>query len=202
MSTRVVLQKNDVQVIKCKECEYSCRLNIQLKKHVEDKHSTFMRHKCDNCDFSSDLIANVWLHNLSEHQDKIHPSLSQDPSQLILKVNTERISSMLEEIEVIKKDTKNAFIELTKIVETNIEKIRVDNDEKCKTISNSMTKLNKKMTMVENSVLLTDYIDNHVKKKPKTNKETATTSENVPTEVRSCNEADGVVQNLMKLPKK
>ena len=62
-----------VNILKCTECEYTCALNIQLKKHIEKMHIKEKRFKCKDCNFSSEVINETWEHSLSEH---INPTFS------------------------------------------------------------------------------------------------------------------------------
>ena len=48
----------------------SCSLNIQLKKHVEKMHQSCMKYQCEECEFATDFVANVWVHTLDEHPEK------------------------------------------------------------------------------------------------------------------------------------
>ena len=62
---------NEEQVVlQCNECEYFCRLNIQLKKHRELKHAVETRTECNHCGFSGNGK------DMKDHISKNHVSLA------------------------------------------------------------------------------------------------------------------------------
>ena len=199
MTSKVTLLEKDMRVIECTKCSYTCKLNIQLKKHIEKTHKNEQLHTCYHCEYSSSLIANVWEHNLSQHQEQVNPILPKNSNEMIQKINAELITSLIEEMEIFKKDTKVAFMELTNLIKENFEAIRSDNEEKCSKITNTFTKLHRKMSKVENTVLLTDYIDNHGKKKNRKKKEVEVDIENAlerPTNVNSTHEITEITKEI------
>ena len=52
---KVEVKQEDQNVIKCDQCEYRCKLNIQYKKHLELKHTNEGTYKCKYCEFNTNL---------------------------------------------------------------------------------------------------------------------------------------------------
>ena len=46
MSTKVNLETKDQIIIKCDFCDYKCKLNIQLRKHMKQDHINHPEHNC------------------------------------------------------------------------------------------------------------------------------------------------------------
>ena len=58
----------------CDQCDYKCRLNIQLNKHKKKKHKDAqleLKYNCGSCDFAANQLLHVWEHRQSKHPDKI-----------------------------------------------------------------------------------------------------------------------------------
>ena len=64
---------------KCEKCEYTCKLNIQMKKHMEKEHSeTTSSYRCDLCDFRCDFLLQIWNHKLDHHGNEIFNIINMD----------------------------------------------------------------------------------------------------------------------------
>ena len=53
--------------IKCDQCQYVCKYNIQLKKHMKNVHGSPI-FECSQCDFEAIVIADLWKHKFHEHE--------------------------------------------------------------------------------------------------------------------------------------
>ena len=121
---KVDLNDEDQNVIKCNKCEYKCKLNIQYKKHMNLKHKQDKRYSCKHCEFSTNFIGSVWEHTLSEHEDEESTAFTPKESKnFILNMVAEQTTSITEELEIMKKDTKDVHNNLADILTTLIGKI-------------------------------------------------------------------------------
>ena len=66
LNIEVKISNKDQNVLKCELCGFSCRLQIQLKKHIERKHAD-KNYSCSLCQFSSDDVSSLWKHGHDEH---------------------------------------------------------------------------------------------------------------------------------------
>ena len=166
--------------IACDQCDYKCGLNIQLKKHMKMKHEAPTKYTCKECEYSSDFIADAWEHTLKQHPDKSVQFTPKETENMILKIVAEQNTCIFEELEILKKDIKGAFIELANVVETCINNLKEDNNEKCKTLANTVIKLHSKVVKlgkvtVNSNPKLKDDIKSSNNPKSKMNK----TDENI-----------------------
>ena len=105
------IRRFDESLLKCHLCDFECNLNIKLKHHIKRKH-VISKYNCGECSFGSDLAANLW-----EHTNNTHTNLTEKEN-LFVKLIAEQNIDLLEEIEQLKKDTKNAFLELAKSIDS------------------------------------------------------------------------------------
>ena len=105
------IRRVDESLLKCHLCDFECNLNIKLKHHIKRKH-VISKYNCGECSFGSDLAANLW-----EHTNNTHTNLTEKEN-LFVKLIAEQNIDLLEEIEQLKKDTKNAFLELAKSIDS------------------------------------------------------------------------------------
>ena len=150
MNMQVDLNLADQNVIKCEHCEYRCRYRIQIKKHVEKKHITEHKYKCKQCDFYSDYVADTWEHTLEVHPDE--SVKESDKENLVLKIVAEQTNALMGEVASIKKDNRDVFKEIADIFSLAIDKIKRDNDIKCKTIGNTVAKIYDKVSKIEKAL--------------------------------------------------
>ena len=67
-SAKVDVNVTSIRTIKCQACEYVCKLNIQMKKHLEKEHGeNSPSYKCNLCEFGADFIGEIWNHKLDSH---------------------------------------------------------------------------------------------------------------------------------------
>ena len=56
--------------IQCSMCDYNCKLNIQLNKHMKKKHKPEdCKYQCNFCEFQTDVIIRMYEHRLSDHPE-------------------------------------------------------------------------------------------------------------------------------------
>ena len=55
----------------CSQCDYECKLNIQLLQHIRKKNAPVMdqKFKCSSCAFQSNFLLKMYEHGLSEHPE-------------------------------------------------------------------------------------------------------------------------------------
>ena len=107
----VQLEKIELpQTISCNECKFTCRLNIQMKKHKEKEHIDKQKtYECNFCGFESNLMIKMY-----EHKFNVHPEIPIDsktadttPKDFIINMLAEQNMAMMEEICNLRNDLKN-----------------------------------------------------------------------------------------------
>ena len=110
------------KVIECAHCDYKCTYNIQLKKHIERKHTIPEKKsliKCDGCDFSHYELEEVWHHRTVMHNK------TQDLHVAVACI-AEQNFEIVKEIETLKKHIKGAFIDFADVLEKHLDNMKED----------------------------------------------------------------------------
>ena len=55
--------------LKCKDCQYTCKEQISLKRHVKINHNR-MRYACDKCKFEAIYKSDIAIHQKSAHKEE------------------------------------------------------------------------------------------------------------------------------------
>ena len=109
MTLKVDLTLKDQTVVKCDICDYTCRYNIQLKKHMAKEHEAEPKYKCKECEYATDLVASTWEHMLEYHPDSAMQFTAKESENFILKIVAEQTTSLTDEMTTLKTDMKNYF---------------------------------------------------------------------------------------------
>ena len=153
MSLKVDLKEDDLQTIKCNNCDYKCRYNIQLKKHMKI-HESHAKYTCKKCDFSTEFVASTWEHKLTVHPEESDNISAKESENFILKIVAEQTTSLSEDVYSLKRDTKDALVAITKALDTCIDNLKNDNNEKCKVLGNTVVKLVNKISRIEKALTI------------------------------------------------
>ena len=70
MEIQVNIGGKEQTVIECDLCDYKCKYNIQLRKHLRAMHVMDQKYNCKECEYKTDYVANTWKHTLNQHPDK------------------------------------------------------------------------------------------------------------------------------------
>ena len=105
---RVDIEKKGQIEIFCDQCEYKCRLNIQLKKHKKNNHNIELKYSCSECSYSSDYLVHMWSHGESTHPEHMK-NFTPRPKDMVLSLVAEQNMDIIEDIESLKKVTKNSL---------------------------------------------------------------------------------------------
>ena len=131
---RVDLQSTDI-IVRCGQCEYTCKLNVQLKQHMKKKHRTsktatfhsnetgkqegnvpekdkIPAFKCNLCDFASQSIDQIWNHKLDKHTGQAFNFNNLDASDrnnIRFSFMAEQNADLMEEVLNLKKSMKDLF---------------------------------------------------------------------------------------------
>ena len=149
---KVNLKIEDQNVISCDECDYKCRLNIQLKKHMKNKHEDDRKYKCTECEYTTNFIGKSWEHTMNVHIDASPEFTPDQKENFMLNIVAEQTTTIYEEIGNIRKETKDTLNEFAKILEVCIEKLNDNTNDKCKALGNTIDKLCDKVTKLEESL--------------------------------------------------
>ena len=118
-STKVNIDIQDQIVIKCDKCDYKCRLNIQLRKHMEKHHKEEeLKYKCDLCNFASNYLLHAWEHRQSNHPEKAPEFAPRSSKDMVLSMLAEQNIDIIEGLETLRADTKNSSVEFAAIMES------------------------------------------------------------------------------------
>ena len=140
----VNINNEDQKVFSCDECDFKCSLNIKLIKHVETKHST-LKYNCENCSFRSDLISTLGEHMIIKHSDIFSTLANITHENIVLKMIAELNANTLKEIENLKKDTKNAFLQLAQAIEKSLGKVNESFREDIETVHMKVESISSKI---------------------------------------------------------
>ena len=150
MSVKVDVKQVDQVVIRCEQCDYKCKFTIQLKKHMKATHPDPAMYSCNQCDYSTEFIANAWEHTLYNHKDEPNKLDVKESENFILKMVAEQTHMLTGLISSLKTDTKNALNEITK----TLDNMKNENDDKCKSLGNSVVKIVNKISKMEKLLVL------------------------------------------------
>ena len=99
-------------LIKCEFCEYTCKFNIQMKKHTSKHHEISepmnLKYKCNVCDFSSEFYLYLCEHMIINH-DKIVENDEMKTTNIALGLLVEHNIELIKEFGHMKKDMKEGF---------------------------------------------------------------------------------------------
>ena len=111
-SVRVDIDARDQVDIICDQCDYQCRLNIQLKKHINVHHkqkeeeqpqdNSEMKFNCETCPFASHYVLHMWEHRQSDHPEQV-PQFFPKSKDMVLALLAEQGYDIIFEIEALKK---------------------------------------------------------------------------------------------------
>ena len=145
MSMQVNIDINDQNIIACQQCEYKCNLNIKLKKHMKTMHKSDKKYTCEECDFGTAFVANVWEHTLTQHPNKSYRFNEINKEDMILKIVAEQNEKILAEIENLKKDTKVAFGQFAIAIDSSLSRIKEEASQECTNLVETVENLNEKI---------------------------------------------------------
>ena len=148
MSLKVNVDLKEQEGIRCSECGYSCKLNIQLKKHISSKHGdkNLEKYNCKNCDFVSTFIADMWKHTLDSHPERTSDLGQQDTENMVMKIVAEQNSVLIEEVNSFRTEIKEAFGILANVIVETFGSIKDDTSEKCKVLVEKLSKIESKVS--------------------------------------------------------
>ena len=149
--------------------DYKCKYNIQLKKHSQNKHKSTAAYNCNACNFSTEFVASVWEHTAADHPDLAPELTPLQRENFILKIVAEQTTHLTDDVDSLRNDTKNAFSELAKTLETCFNNMKEENCDKCKILGNSVVKLYNKMNRIEKALGQSKPINDEKKKQNRSN---------------------------------
>jgi hypothetical protein len=151
-SVRIEIMPNVVKPISCERCEYRCKFNIQLKKHVATKHAADYKFECNFCEFKSNVLMKMYEHKFVNHPENpmdFTPSAS-NVNELVLTTLAEQNYGIMEEITNIKDSLKDAFDMLARDIQNCFDHSREESTKKIETITTTLVKISQKVdTLVE-----------------------------------------------------
>ena len=149
MHIKVGLSQNDqkIPLIQCDQCDYSCKLNIQLRNHKRKKHPREPNYACSDCSSGSNFIADMWEHRMHAHPEMSYQfeEIQKRNENATVKIIAEQNTAILEEFETFKKDTKGAFDQLANVIadvmEDCVTKLREESNQNYDGIMDKLGKL-------------------------------------------------------------
>ena len=148
MNLKVILDIKEVTVIECDQCDFTSRLNIQMKKHKTAKHQD-SKYNCKECSYTTDYVANTWEHTVDKHPDKSLEFSPKEAENFIMKLVAEQNADIIDHVVNLSKDIKGAFEHLADVVESTVGTLKVDTDDKCKTLAETVVLLHGKISQLE-----------------------------------------------------
>ena len=99
-------------LLECDFCDYTCKFNIQMKKHVGKHHASSeqknLKYNCDVCDFSSDFYLYLCEHKVVNHDNVVEDNDTKT-NNIALGFLVEQNIELINEIQCLKRDIKEAF---------------------------------------------------------------------------------------------
>ena len=152
----VQLHQNEghVVAISCDKCEYTCKLNIQLRRHKKMKHEpeNVTEYCCVCCEFKSFYLTDLWTHKLTYHapEDLQYNPVKKSPTDLILNILAEQNADIMEELSKLKTSLNGAFNHLGNGIQENFDKLADDNKNESGTIKAALASIHNKVIRMEN----------------------------------------------------
>ena len=119
----VEVKPEEQNVFKCDQCEYKCKLKIQYNQHMKLKHKERGRYTCKHCEFKTNFIGSVWEHTILKHEESSTAFTPKETENIILNMVAEQTTNITEEMDHLKKDTKDVYNNLADILTTLIVKV-------------------------------------------------------------------------------
>ena len=130
LTVRVDIHCNTIEAerapsVSCSQCDYKCKLNIQLRNHIKTKHQIIedKKYKCNFCTFQSEFLVNIYEHKLAIHPEipiEFNPK-TISVKDMVLNLIAEQNIEIMEELQVLKKDLRGAFEQLSEEIRSNLE---------------------------------------------------------------------------------
>ena len=137
----VVVEVNKLPpILSCSVCDHKFNLNIQLKKHMDRKHTDEGKYQCNFCEFNTDVLTRMYQHKHSDHPElKIGFTPKKvTRNEYVLNFLAEQNKELMEELVNVKKelvklsDKTNLFCTEAKEAIENLNH-KIENTEKAYT---------------------------------------------------------------------
>ena len=129
-------------------CDYKCKYNIQLRKHLRAMHVMDQKYNCKECEYKTDYVANTWKHTLNQHPDKpLEFTREKNENDFVLKLVAEQNAEILEGMDTMKNYFREAFDNMAEVVGG----MKDDTDDKFRTLADTVIKLHSKIAKLEGS---------------------------------------------------
>ena len=146
MEIQVNIGKKEQTVIACDLCDYKCKYNIQLRKHLRAIHVMDQKYNCKECEYKTDYVANTWKHTLNQHPDKpLEFTREKNENDFVLKLVAEQNAEILEGMDTMKNYFREAFDNMAEVVGG----MKDDTDDKFRTLADTVIKLHSKIAKLE-----------------------------------------------------
>ena len=115
-------------------CDYSCNLNIKMKKHISREHAGKSNNKnsCNFCDFTAISVVDIWKHKIDKHAGESSDTTnSSNRNSFVINMIAEQNIHLLEEFSKLKKNFKDI-----------LEQFSYDADDHAKELKDHASKQN------------------------------------------------------------
>ena len=152
---RVNIQiEQKLRKIKCSKCEYECRYNKQLEKHIKDKHvdeDHTRIYKCDTCDYRTAYVGQLWEHVLIHHPNKNEEFSPISKKDAIINLLAEQNMGLMEEVVNLRKGMKGSFEQLAEDFGKTLNEMHERAEERDFENKEMIKKLTEKVQQFENN---------------------------------------------------
>ena len=156
-TAKVDIKANDQIIFSCNICEYTCSLNIKLKRHMKTKHiqptetneksnasQEETKYNCTSCTFRTNYLVKMYEHKLEEHPET---SIEFNPNKasakdMALNLIAEQNLEIMEEVLELKKLITSAIKDLAVDITSKFDTIVSDSKETDYRMQDSFNKLN------------------------------------------------------------
>ena len=151
---KVFLNRTTRGALHCEMCDYVCKLNIQMKKHLENQH-TDLNYGCDLCGFRDNFVGNIWMHKIHKHDKsfQFNKSSGSTANDLMLNLLAEQNSNLMDEVNTLKNFIKEAFENFTNEFVNIVKVIQDDEQKKNMQIKEELSNLKKNVALSDLKVV-------------------------------------------------
>ena len=151
VDVQVDIEEVKEAVLSCDKCEYTCNLNIKLRKHIQKKHIKMDQkneYHCDSCEYKSSDLPGIWTHKLNKHSGGNH-AIGNSPLETIMSILVEQNANIVEEINSLKDGIAVFFNQLGGGIQDNFDYLTKKNNDKNASIKEVLKTIHIKVDNLE-----------------------------------------------------
>ena len=149
MNVSVEIKKEEQQILQCDQCDSKFILNIQLKKHLENKHKETLKYACNTCEYGSNFIAELWNHVLDVHPGDKFQFDQNAKHDILYNLVAEQNVDVLEQFNILNEHMEEASKKLALVFDDIIKDIKEELKEKITSSIQETKNLSNRISSIE-----------------------------------------------------